>query len=93
MWKGYENSLYLYAQSICEEWKRRGYKNTLCALHLAQLHQRCSGKIVYPPWMGNSQFHSSHRSNLLRKNYSWYSQFGWTESDNLPYVWPVEGVL
>lgn len=34
-------------------------------------------------------FHASHRSNLLRKDPVWYSQFNWTEPNNLPYVWPI----
>jgi hypothetical protein len=47
----------------------------------------CFGQ--YPPWLGDEAFHASHRSNLLRKNPEWYGQFGWTEPDDLPYVWPV----
>lgn len=42
-----------------------------------------------PPWLGDPDFHASHRSNLLRKDPEWYGQFGWIEPDNLPYVWPV----
>jgi hypothetical protein len=26
---------------------------------------------------------------LLRKAPEWYGQFGWRESADLPYVWPV----
>lgn len=33
--------------------------------------------------------HASHRSNLLRKEPEYYTQFGWTEPPDLPYVWPV----
>ena len=33
--------------------------------------------------------HASHRSNLLRKEPAHYTQFGWTEPPDLPYVWPV----
>lgn len=83
-----------------------------------------------PPWLGNNDFHASHRSNLIRKGicdltfssfrgknglpnkksdwdnnhflFAWklfgkpqrekthYGQFGWTEPDDLPYVWPVD---
>ena len=42
-----------------------------------------------PKWLGNKKFHASHRSNLLRKDREWYSQFGWTEPDDLPYIWPT----
>ena len=47
-------------------------------------------KIVMPPWLGREDFHASHRSNLLRKDPEWYGQWGWTESPDLPYVWPVD---
>ena len=43
----------------------------------------------YPPWFGNEKIHASHRSNLLRKDPEFYGKYGWTEPDNLEYVWPV----
>ena len=42
-----------------------------------------------PRWLGLDAFHASHRSNLLRKDRSHYSQFNWTEHDDLPYHWPT----
>lgn len=42
-----------------------------------------------PSWLGDPAFHAAHRSNLLRKNPEWYGQFGWTEPNDLPYVWPT----
>jgi hypothetical protein len=44
---------------------------------------------VPPPWLGDEGVHASHRSNLLRKDREFYSKYGWAESDDLPYVWPV----
>lgn len=41
-----------------------------------------------PPWLGDSDFHASHRSNLLRKDPEYYGEFNWTESPDLEYVWP-----
>ena len=43
--------------------------------------------IKFPHWLGDVRFHSSHRANLLRKDYEYYSQFGWTENPKSPYVW------
>lgn len=43
----------------------------------------------YPIWFGNEQFHDSHKSNPLRKDYEFYSAYGWDVPDNLPYYWPV----
>jgi hypothetical protein len=49
-----------------------------------------------PFWLGDERLHSSHRSILLGKNPSWYSQFGWEEKPAVrgsdarwPYWWPV----
>ena len=39
--------------------------------------------------MGDPAFHASHRSNLLRKDPTYYGAFGWAEDATLPYVWPV----
>ena len=48
--------------------------------------------ITKPHWLGKEEFHSSHRANLLRKDYEYYSQFEWRENSEDPYVWhDVEG--
>jgi Pyrimidine dimer DNA glycosylase len=48
----------------------------------------CIEDIRFPQWLGREDFHASHRSNLLRKDPEHYSQFGWTEPADLPYIWP-----
>lgn len=82
MWKGYENALALYAMIVAQEWGSRGYENNVdFALGLL-------GPPVTPPWLGDPSLHASHRSNLLRKKPDHYRRFGWSEPDNLPYIWP-----
>ena len=85
MWRGYEQCLVSYGITICLEWLEQGYKDTC----LTKIEEYQDGEIIKPPWLGNKEFHSSHRSNLLRKNYEWYSYFEWTEPIDLPYYWPV----
>jgi hypothetical protein len=93
MWSGHEYSLVEYAIAVCHEWIRRGYNDTL----LEQFKQ-CWWEIAWnsdrtmapPDWLGCEALHASHRSNLLRKDRQHYGQFGWSEADDLPYVWPVE---
>lgn len=89
MWDGYECSLASYAVSICTEWIERGYADT-CQLKIMELAARHGlvDATHAPPWLGDAAFHASHRSNLLRKDPVYYSQFGWTEPSDLPYVWP-----
>lgn len=95
MWKGYEQTLLAYASCVCREWRRRGYKDTLGQqFDDARAEMvRARGAGVAPPWLGASEFHASHRSNLLRKLPSHYSQFGWSEDSNIPYVWPSNGMV
>ena len=80
MWKGYENALKHYLNLCIEEWMERGYNNTMN-------FEPIEGDIVYPHWLGNESFHSSHRANLLRKDNEYYSQFEWGEDSENPYTW------
>lgn len=95
MWKGHEYSLCVYAMRVCDEWIRRGYRDTLLDQFRdasTQLWNDCRS-LDLPNWFGDHDFHASHRSNLLRKDPKWYGQFGWTETDDLPYVWPTKGMV
>lgn len=85
MWRGYENALVIYGVAMCDEWISRGYKDTCRDKILA--YRDYNTAVVVPKWLGREDFHESHRSNLLRKNREYYSQFGWTEPDDLEYVW------
>lgn len=81
MWRGYESELAVYFWTMVEEWKRRGYRSTIVL-------PKPTGGLVPPPWLGDPRLHSSHRSNLLRKEPEWYGRFGWSESPDQPYWWP-----
>lgn len=82
MWAGFELALSFYLDTIILEWMGRGYRNSIPLINYG-------GWILKPTWIGSKEFHASHRSNLLRKDYGYYSQFGWTEPTDLPYVWPT----
>jgi hypothetical protein len=86
MWRGYEDALIDYAQTICKEWFNRGYEDSV----FDKLEALRSGKpMVLPPWLGNQKLHLSHQSNLLRKDPVHYGKFGWTVDHLFPYWWPV----
>lgn len=87
MWRGRELHLVNYGLEICKEWIRRGYKDTCYQKILDLCPQYPNGRLI-PDWI-TEEFCAAHRSNLLRKNPEFYSKFGWTESDDLPYVWPL----
>ena len=82
MWKGFADALALYHNVCINEWINRGYKNTMSLLPISQ-------KILFPYWLGDNNFHKSHRQTLLYKNFEWYSQFGWKEEPKYEYFWPV----
>lgn len=91
MWRGHECSLLFYQDAICSEWTSRGYKDT-CLFKTWDLHDDwCKNEppLPSPSWLGNEEFHAAHRSNLLRKDPVWYGKFGWTEPDDLEYIWAV----
>lgn len=81
MWKGYEAALAEYMNIAILEWVHRGYHNTMSEASL--------GKVTLPWWLGWPQFHASHRSNLLRKDYTFYRKYGWREEPNKEYTWPT----
>lgn len=91
MWRGHEIELCRYAMTICGEWISRGYNDNLLPFFTKALYDyQSDGRTEEPPpWLGDERIHASHRSNLLRKDISYYKQFGWVEPDNLGYVWPV----
>jgi len=80
MWAGCEDALKLYFNLCVKEWIRRGYNNSM------ELED-VTNKIKYPHWLGNDILHSSHRANLLRKDYKYYSKYVWIEDPSSPYAW------
>lgn len=91
-WKGYEYALCIYALACCVEYTERFNKVhslddyfTIAADYLVLTADCC---LDNPPWLGNKQYHSSHRAALLHKLPEHYKQFNWTEQPALNYYWP-----
>jgi hypothetical protein len=86
MWRPYVPALIEYGIVICKEWQGRNFNDTC----LLKIQSFSTGQpIEYPWWLGDSKFHHSHKSNLLRKNYEYYSRYFPDVEDNHPYIWPV----
>lgn len=81
MWRNYVPALKLYLNLSVVEWIRRGFINNI------QMEMYDDNELIIPPFIGNENFHSSHRANLLRKDPDFYSKYGWTENPQDPYVW------
>ena len=92
MWKGHEGVLFEYLETICNEWKSRGYNNTKLEIYVNETKSKFSNFLdshkKIPSWLGLDKFHDSHKSNLLRKDKSYYSVNQWNVPDDLEYIWP-----
>jgi len=83
MWEGYENALIEYKNYMIKEWINRGYNNNM-------ILETISGPLNYPEWLGHEDLHASHRSNLLKKDYEYYSRFDWKEEPGMDYIWVIQ---
>jgi len=100
MWAGYEEALVRYGLEVCRHWCSTG-RADICADTMArELAEHCGHPDVrsqpelalageLPVWLGDPDFHRSHRSALLRKAPDHYRPlFGGEEPDDLDYIWP-----
>ena len=88
MWRGHRGALARYGIATCEEWRRRGFRDSLLPrlrVIAARLHPRESRR---PGWLGDPGLHGAYRAALLAKQPEWYSQFGWNEPPQVAYRWP-----
>lgn len=100
MWRGHEEALGRYALTCCEVWSARGFGDTVAAtirdelLRLGIDPVRSQEELLeagaVPAWLGDAEFHRSHRSNLLRKDPDHYRALFPDVADDLEYVWPQE---
>ena len=80
MWRNYVPLLKEYLNASIDEWIERGFKNTMDKEDVDIV-------LDYPIWFGNEKFHNSHKSNLLKKDFEFYSQYRWNVDPSDPYVW------
>jgi len=87
MWRGHETALALYGETVCREWIRRGYKDTM----LERFVNLTAGvPVSMPAWLGDERVHISHQSNLVRKDGEFYGPIFPDVPSDLEYVWPVD---
>ncbi len=86
-WVGSEYWLAQYGRTICEEWVKRGYKDTMLDCFIKILPDLDQSNL--PPWLFSKSYHLSHQSNLVRKDIDFYGPKFPGVSPLLPYIWPV----
>jgi len=83
MWKGYEDALKIYFNTISKEWISRGYNHNMGFYNVPSKYD------VNPPWwLYWEDFHLSHQSNLIRKDPLYYLPKFPKAKLNLEYIWP-----
>ena len=99
MWRGHEDWLFLYNESIIKEIILRGYKNSTHEKFDAIFEENFLGlESDKPWWLGDEKLHYSHKGRLHEKDpekyyfyseYSDYRELGYTCCDKCQYFWPT----
>lgn len=85
MWADHIGALALYGAINCHVILERGWgDNTLPFFEYIAAKRHDTAP---PPWLGDSDFHAAHRSNLVRKDPEYYGE-RFSETPDLEYVWP-----
>lgn len=101
MWRGHLEALGRYGITCAEVWVEKGRRDT-CAVTLAEdldaagiarvrTEPELEAAGAMPVWLGDEDFHRSHRSALVRKDPDHYRPLFPDVPDDLPYVWPQPG--
>ena len=83
MWENCEQALIHYGMVISAEWQERGFQDIMYDRFRAEF---ISLDYKIPWWLGFDALHTSHQSNLYRKDPNYYKDFA-LAPQNLPYVW------
>ena len=74
---GHVPALTMYGLAMVDEWTARGGEDTtrdkIMEFAPQAAHPDYAAKIPMPPWLGNADFHLSHRSRLVAKDPRFYT--------------------
>ena len=89
IWKNHKRALAIYSLAGLDELRERGRDYPHHRLTFER-YAETEPDTGLPDLIGYEPFHLSHKSNLLRKDASWYgSRFPGVPND-LPYIWKKE---
>jgi hypothetical protein len=95
MWKGHELALLAYGGTVAAAYRdRKGLayeKRQAWFFEMSKEHKSkfSARSVLVPPWVGDLNFHRSHRSSLLSKDPEYYGDKGWGDiPDRMPLLWP-----
>jgi hypothetical protein len=92
MWMGHVPALTMYGLAMVDEWTTRGHADNTRA-NITEFapqaaHPDYAAKIPMPEWLGNPDFHLSHRAKLLRKEPKFYKSVFLDADLDIDYIWP-----
>jgi hypothetical protein len=92
MWMGYVPALTMYGLAMVDEWTERGHpdktRENITEFAPQAAHPDYAAKIPMPPWLGDPDFHLSHRSKLVRKEPKFYTSVFEDAVPDMDYIWP-----
>lgn len=95
MWMGYVPALAVYGLAMVREWVSRGHADSTAALisefapdSATAFNAGAGPEPAMPPWLGQTEVHLSHQSNLIQKAPDFYRDRFPGIPENLPYSWP-----
>lgn len=87
-WEGYEYTLGVFGMSACSVWQnQRGHRDSI-AFQLHEILEGVPHDLVQPPWIGDLNFHRSHRSYLVRRMPEFYAEKFPNNPEGMPLLWP-----
>lgn len=91
MWRGYVPALTSYGLAMVDAWTGRGAADST-RVQIAEFAPQAlttpQSELALPSWLGRDELHTSHQSNLIRKDPDFYGpRFPGVPGD-LEYVWP-----
>lgn len=92
MWMGHVPALTMYGLAMVDEWTERGHpdntRENIMEFAPQAAHPGYAAKIPMPPWLGDPDFHLSHRSKLVRKDPKFYTSIFTDAIPEMDYLWP-----
>jgi len=87
MWRGSAFYLVRYGIAMCQEWKRRGFQDTV-EEQLRTIQIPFPSEFTFPTWTRDKWLQQSHRSNLVKKDKEHYGPIWPSAKTFFPYIWP-----
>lgn len=88
MSSGHVPALVAYGAAMVDEWAARGGRDSTRWKIAEFAPEALDGPVEMPPWLGDPQFHASHRSSLIAKDEQHYRPLWPEAATGLEAVWP-----